>query len=80
MKLLYILIFIFGVILGGYLLLNNFSFDNKSFSDYLINTLFIFLLSCVGIGILIMTLISIKRRSHKRGIMTIREYYEYKAR
>lgn len=80
MRLLYILIFMFGAILGGYLLINDFSFDNITFSDYLINTLFIFLLSCVAIGIAILLLVSMRRRSANRGIMTIREYYEYKAR
>jgi len=80
MRLLYILIFMFGAILGGYLLINDFSFDNITFSDYLINTLFIFLLSCVAIGIAILLLVSMRRKSANRGIMTIREYYEYKAR
>ena len=70
----------FGAILGGYLLINDFSFDNITFSDYLINTLFIFLLSCVAIGIAILLLVSLKRKSANKGIMTIREYYEYKAR
>lgn len=80
MRLLYILIFMFGAILGGYLLVNDFSFDNISFSDYLINTLFIFLLSCVAIGIAILLLVSMRRKHANKGIMTIREYYEYKAR
>lgn len=80
MKLFYILIFIFAVILGGYLIINNFSFDNETFSNYLINTLFVFLLSCVGLAIAVTAFISIKRKSTTKGIMTIREYYEYKTR
>lgn len=80
MKLIYILIFIFAAILGGYLFLNDFSFDNTSFSNYLINTLFIFLLSCVGLVIGIMGIVYIRRKSANKGIMTIREYYEYKTR
>ncbi len=78
MKLLYFLLFIFGLLLGGYLILNDFNFDNSTFSNYLLDTLFIFLMSCVGIIITALVIVSLKRRSTHKGIMTIREYYEYK--
>ncbi|WP_129750185.1 hypothetical protein [Flavobacterium beibuense] len=78
MKLLYFFLLMFVILLGGYLYVNDFSFDNTSFSGYLLNTLFFFLLSLVGIITLVLAVVSIKRRSAHKGIMTIRQYYEYK--
>ena len=78
MKLLYFLLFIFALLLGGYLLINDFAFDNTTFSNYLLDTLFIFLLSCVGVIITALVVVSIRRKSAHKGIMTIRQYYEYK--
>ena len=78
MKLIYFLLFIFGMLFTGYMFMNDFSFDNITFSNYLINTLFILLLS--GLAIVgIAYLISLRRRSTNKDIMTIRQYYEYKS-
>ena len=79
MKPVYALLFIVILMFGGYLLLNDFSFDNISFSNYLINTLFILLLSCVAIGAFIVWIISLRRKHSYKGIMTIRQYYQYKS-
>lgn len=78
MKLLYTLLFVFGAMLAGYLFLNDFNFDNTTFSNYLINTLFVLLLSSLVIGG-ILYLISIKRKNAYKDIMTIRQYYQYKS-
>lgn len=67
--------------LTGYLFLNNFNFDNATFSDYLINTLFILLLTSAFIVLVsgIMYLIAHRRKSsYYKDIMTIRQYYDYK--
>ncbi|WP_297332479.1 hypothetical protein [Flavobacterium sp.] len=78
MKLLYIFLTFIAAIVGGYLIINDFNFDNTSFSNYLINALFIVLLSClVLIGIVYS--ISVKRRKNSKDIMTIRQYYQYKS-
>lgn len=82
MKLIYFLLFLFGLMLTGYLLINNFDFDNASFSDYLINTLFILLLTSTFIAIVsgLMYLIAKRRKSsYYKDIMTIRQYYDYKS-
>jgi predicted membrane protein len=79
MKPIYSLLFVFGLLIAGYLFVNDFTFDNISFSNYLINTLFILLLSCLAIVIGVVYLISVKRRSHYKDIMTIRQYYQYKS-
>jgi len=79
MKLIYFFLFLFVLLLSGYLYLNDFSFDNTSFSNYLINTLFVLILSSVGIVGGIMYLRSFKKRSsYYKDIMTIRQYYDYK--
>lgn len=78
MKLLYYFLLLFVVLLGGYLFINNFSFDNESFSGFLLNTLFIFLLACVAILTVVLLVLAIKRKSVHKGIMTIQEYYRYK--
>lgn len=77
MKLLYFFLFLFVLLLAGYLLLNDFSFDNITFSNYLINTLFILVLACAGI-IGVLYLVS-RRKNAKDGFMTIRQYYQYKS-
>ncbi len=78
MKLLYYFLFLFVLLLAGYFLANDFSFDNITFSNYLINTLFILVLACAGvIGILYM--VYQRRKNAKNGFMTIRQYYQYKS-
>jgi hypothetical protein len=79
MKPLYALLFIMALMFGGYFVINGFSFDNISFSDYLINTLFILLLSCVLLGATVVWFINFKRKHNYKGIMTIRQYYQYKS-
>lgn len=78
MKLLYFFLFLLTLMVGGYLWLNEFSFDNISFSNYLIKTLFILLLSCLVLVIGIYSLVVQRRRSN-RDVMTIRQYYDYKS-
>jgi hypothetical protein len=78
MKLLYFFFFLFVLLLVGYLMLNDFSFDNITFSNYLINTLFILVLACAGI-IGILYVINQRRKNAKNGFMTIRQYYQYKS-
>ncbi len=78
MKLLYFFLFLFVMLLTGYLLLNDFSFDNITFSGYLINTLFILILACAAI-ICVLYFISSRRRHTDKGMMTIRQYYQYKS-
>ena len=78
MKLLYFFLFLLTLMVGGYLWLNGFSFDNISFSNYLIKTLFILLLSCLVLVIGIYSLVVQRRRSN-RDVMTIRQYYDYKS-
>lgn len=78
MKPLYFFLFLFVLLLAGYLLLNDFSFDNTTFSNYLINTLFILVLACAGI-IGVLYLVNQKRKNAKSGFMTIRQYYDYRS-
>lgn len=78
MKLLYFFLFLLTLMVGGYLWLNEFSFDNISFSNYLIKTLFVLLLSCLVLVIGIYSLVVQRRRSN-RDVMTIRQYYDYKS-
>lgn len=82
MRLIYFFLFLFSLMLTGYLFINNFSFDNVTFSDYLINTVFILLLTCAFVVIVsgIMYFIARRRRSsYYKDIMTIRQYYNYKS-
>ncbi|HYD90862.1 MAG TPA: hypothetical protein VEA37_05160 [Flavobacterium sp.] len=79
MKPLYILFFVLGLFFGSYMVINDFNFDNISFSNYLINMLFILLLSCVVLIAGIAWLVSFRRKHHDKGIMTIRQYYQYKS-
>lgn len=78
MKLLYIILSVFTVLFSGYLLLNDFSFDNTTFSHYLINTLFVMLLCSISIVGLV-ALISHRRKHAYKDVMTIRQYYQYKS-
>jgi drug/metabolite transporter (DMT)-like permease len=78
MKLLYIFLTLIAAVMGGYLIINDFNFDNTSFSNYLINALFIILLSCLLLAGIIYT-IAAKRRKSNREIMTIRQYYQYRS-
>lgn len=77
MKLLYILLATFGALFAGYMVTNDFTFDNTSFSNYLISTLFILLMAClvaIGLG----ALVSYRRKHTDKNVMTIRQYYQYK--
>jgi predicted membrane protein len=78
MKLLYTLFFLLAMLLTGYLFINDFSFDNISFSNYLITTLLILFLSSLAL-VGVVYAISLKRKSTYKDIMTIRQYYHYKA-
>lgn len=78
MKLLYFILFIFGMLLTGYLFINDFTFDNSSFSNYLISTLLILLLSSIVVAGIVY-FIATRRKSNYKGIMTIRQYYDYKS-
>lgn len=78
MKPFYALLFIIALMFGGYFVVNGFSFDNSSFSNYLINTLFILLLSSILLGGVIAWVVNSRRKHNYKGIMTIRQYYQYK--
>ncbi|MGV3458959.1 MAG: hypothetical protein ACO1N9_00750 [Flavobacterium sp.] len=78
MKLIYFFVFAFVLMLGGYLLFNDFIFDNISFSAYLINTLFVLILSSIAVAGIVY-LINLKRKSFSKDVMTIRQYYQYKS-
>ena len=82
MKLVYFFIFLFGLFLSGYLFLNDFNFDNVTFSGYLINTLFVLVLTSVFVAVTSAVLYMVsqkKRSSYYKDVMTIRQYYDYKA-
>lgn len=78
MKLVYFFVFAFVLMLGGYLLFNDFIFDNISFSAYLINTLFILVLACLVVAGIVY-FINLKRKIGYKDVMTIRQYYQYKS-
>ncbi|MCW4470737.1 hypothetical protein OGH69_17325 [Flavobacterium sp. MFBS3-15] len=78
MKLLYIILAVFLMLLAGYMLLNDFTFDNGSFSNYLITTLVILLTSCIAVGGMAW-LFAARKKNNYKGIMTIRQYYDYKS-
>lgn len=78
MKPLYYLFLLVILLFTGYLFINDFNFDNITFSDYLINTLFILFLSCLVVGVTIY-FIAIRRKHLNKDIQTIRQYYEYKS-
>jgi Tfp pilus assembly protein PilO len=78
MKLLYTLVFLFVSLLGGYLVVNDFAFDNITFSNYLISTLFVMLLSCIAIAGVAYG-VAMRRKNADKDIMTIRQYYQYRS-
>ncbi|WP_116787351.1 hypothetical protein [Flavobacterium psychrotrophum] len=77
MKLLYILLALFITSVGGYFIVNNFSFDSSAFSSFLINSLFILMiLGLVAASVAVM--FTLKKKQQNRNVMTIRQYYDYK--
>lgn len=78
MKLIYLTLAIAALLFAGYMLLNDFNFDNTSFSNYLISALVILLTSCIAVGGLAW-LFSARKKNNDKGVMTIREYYNYKS-
>lgn len=77
MKLLYILLVLFITSVGGYFIVNNFSFDSGAFSTFLINSLFVLMIIGLIAASVAVTL-NLKRKQHDRDVMTIRQYYDYK--
>ena len=78
MKLLYILVAVFAVLFSGYMLTNDFTFNHISFSNYLINTLFIVLPCCLGIAGLF-AILAYRKKHADKDVMTIRQYYQYRS-
>ena len=78
MKPLYYFLLLMALFLTGYFIINDFNFDNITFSNYLINTLFILLLSCVVVAVA-GYFIAIRRKHQTKDVMTIRQYYQYKS-
>jgi hypothetical protein len=78
MKLLYIMLSVFGSLFAGYMVMNDFSFDNISFSNYLISTLFVLFLGCIAV-ISLGAILSYRRKHAHKNVMTIRQYYNYKS-
>lgn len=78
MKFLYITLAVLILLVAGYMIIYDFNFDNISFSNYLISALVILLTSCITVGG-IAWLLAAKRKNHYKGIMTIRQYYDYKS-
>ena len=78
MKLLYIFLSVSSLFFGSYLFINNFNFDNITFSNYLINALFVLLLCSLSIGGLV-ALFTYRRKHHHKEMMTIRQYYQYRS-
>lgn len=78
MKPIYYFILLIVLFFAGYLIINDFNFDNVSFSNYLINTLFFLLLSCLIIAGLAY-FIAVRRKHLNKDVMTIRQYYDYKS-
>jgi hypothetical protein len=78
MKLLYILTAVLAVVTGVYFAANNFSFSSAAFSAFIINAIFLLLVGGLLVGGLAFV-ISLKRKQHYKGMMTIRQYYDYKS-
>lgn len=77
MKALYIFLSLVAAVIGGYLVFNDFSFDNVSFSNYLITAVLILLLSSLAVaGVAFLVA---RKRKTVRDVMTIRQYYQYKS-
>lgn len=78
MKLLYTLLALSALSIGGYFIANSTGFDSGVFSTLLIESLFAFMmcgLAVVGIGVFV----SFKRKHNYKDVMTIRQYYDYKS-
>lgn len=78
MKLLYILLALLAAGTGLYFLAGSFNVNSAAFSTYLINGLFLVLvggLLAAGLAFVI----NLKRKQHYKGMMTIRQYYDYKS-
>lgn len=71
-------VFAFILMLSGYLLFNGFNVSNVVFSELLINSLFIMLVSCFTI-ICVVYIATRKRRLSNKDVKTIRQYYEFKS-
>lgn len=78
MRPIYYFLLLMSLFFAGYFIINDFSFDNISFSGYLINTLFFLLLSCVVVAV-IGYFVAIRRKHLNKDVMTIRQYYQYKS-
>ena len=79
MKLRYLLALVVTALFGVYFFLNGFSFDNLTFSSYLITTLCILLSTCI-VGVSTYALLTMKKkRSSYKEVMTIRQYYQLKS-
>ncbi|MHA3788878.1 hypothetical protein ACX0HA_11750 [Flavobacterium hauense] len=78
MRPIYYFLLLIALFFTGYFIINGFSFDNITFSDYLINTLFFLLLSCVIVAV-IGYFIAIRKKHLNKDVMTIRQYYQYKS-
>jgi Tfp pilus assembly protein PilO len=78
MKPIYYFLLLMALFFTGYFIINDFNFDNISFSNYLINTLFFLLLSCAIVAIT-GYLLAIRRKHLNKDVMTIRQYYQYKS-
>lgn len=76
MKLLYFFLVFTVVATGGFFLFQN--INNAKFSMYLIDSIFVALLTMlviVGIGVFV----NIKRKQQNKNVMTIRQYYDFKS-
>lgn len=78
MRPIYYLVLLMALFFTGYFIINGFSFDNVTFSDYLINTLFFLLLSCLVVAVT-GYFIAIRKKHLNKDVMTIRQYYQYKS-
>ncbi len=77
MKLLYFILAFFAAAIGVYFVLNNFHYDSATFSFFLIKSLTIeFVL--VFMVICVVFLVNKRKKQHLKGIMTIKEYFQYK--
>jgi hypothetical protein len=77
MKLLYILLALFITSVGGYFIVNNFSFDSGAFSTFLISSLFVLMMLGLVAGSIAIAF-SLRKKQQDRDVMTIRQYYDYK--
>jgi uncharacterized membrane protein YhaH (DUF805 family) len=78
MKLLYFFIALISLTFGGYMIMNNYSFDHTSFSNYLINAILMLLICSLAVTGAVAMLLS-RRKHYNKDMMTIRQYYDYKS-